>query len=330
MTEEEFIKYFENDTPMLEAWGRFVAQAICDKLSELLQLPATAETFIKVPIIPRVKTVESAIDKVFIRKCYNNPDEDLTDKVGVRFVVLLTRDIYKVIDAVESIEYWMASKDRDYEKEQEQNPEYFTYQSVHFVVRANKALTIGEIAVPVGTPCEVQIRSLMQHAYSELTHDTIYKPKAIAAPQVKRYMARSMALIETTDELFCAAREQIDVATRPEDNILIDIKKLYESLIGERSISTKTDLELIDTYREKIMPETTSEIHQFYQDKPALVQLIKDRRVGNILYRQAAILIVYYLVSVRRKFAKAHWPLGSREKDLEQIFTDLGYSYTND
>lgn len=330
MTEEEFIKCFEKDTPMLEEWGRFVAQAIYDKLSESLQQVESFETFLKLPVIPRVKTVESAIEKVFVRKSYKNPYEDLCDKVGVRFVVLLTRDIAEVISAVETIEYWVASKDKDYEEEQEQNPEYFTYQSVHFVVRAKQGLSISEITVPVGTPCEVQIRSLMQHAYSELTHDTTYKPKAIAAPQIKRYMARSMALIETTDELFCAARQQIDVATKLEDNILIDTKRLYEALICERPISTKTELEIIDAYRERIVLETTSEIHQFYQHTPALVQLIKDRRKGNILYRQASILVVYYLVSVRRRFAKAHWPLGSREKDLEQIFTDLGYSYTND
>ncbi len=330
MTEADFIERFEKDAPMLEAWGRFVAKAICDKLGELLPEAESVETFLKLPVSPRVKTVESAIEKVFVRKPYQNPYEDLSDKVGVRFVVLLTQDIDKITGAVESIEHWAASKDKDYEKEQEQNPESFDYQSVHFVVRAKQDLPVGGITVPAGTPCEIQIRSLMQHAYSELTHDTTYKPKAAATPQVKRYMARSMALIETTDELFCTAKKQIDIATSPEDAILREIKRLYEVLIVERAIATKSELELIDAYREKIAPETASEIQQFFQATPALVQLIKDRRPGNILYRQAAILVVYYLASVRRKFTKAHWPLGSREKDLEQIFTDLGHSYATD
>lgn len=122
----------------------------------------------------------------------------------------------------------------------------------------------------------------------------------------------------------------ISKASSPEDTILREIKHLYESLIGERAIATKTELELIDTYREIFVPETASEIQKFFLETPALVQLIRDRRSENILYRQAAILVVYYLVFKRRKFTKAHWPLGSREKDLEQIFTDLGHSYTTD
>lgn len=330
MTEADFIARFEKDAPMLEAWGRFVGKTICDKLGELLPETESVETFLKLPVSPRVKAVESAIEKVFVRKPYPNPYDDLSDKVGVRFVVLLTQDIDKIAGAVESIQHWVASKDKDYEKEQEQNPESFDYQSVHFVVRAKQDFQMGEITVPEGTPCEIQIRSLMQHAYSELTHNTIYKPKVVATPQVKRYMARSMALIETTDELFCTARKQIDNASSPEDAILREIMNLYKSLIGVRAIATKSELELIDAYREKLVPETASEIQNFFQNTPALIQLIKDRRSVNILYRQATILLVYYLVFKRRKFTKEHWPLGSREKDLEQIFTDLGYSYTTD
>lgn len=330
MTESDFIERFEKDAPMLAAWGRFVASAICDKLGELLSETETVETFLKLPVSPRVKTLDSAIEKAFVRKPYQNPYEDLSDKVGVRFVVLLTQEIDKIVSAVVSIQHWVATKDKDYEKEQEQKPESFDYQSVHFVVRAKQDLPVGGITVPAGTPCEIQIRSLMQHAYSELTHNTIYKPKVIATPQVKRYMARSMALIETTDELFSAAKKQIDIATNPEDTLLREIKCIYETLVGDRAIATKLEMELIDAYQEKLLPKTASEIQNFFQANPALVKLIKDRRPVNILYRQAAILAVYYLASVRRKFTKAHWPLGSREKDLEQIFTDLGHSYATD
>lgn len=330
MTEADFIARFEKDAPMLKAWGRFVVTEICNKLDDMLSETESVETFLKLPVSPRVKAIESAIDKVFNRKSYQNPYEELSDKVGVRFVVLLTQDIEKITNVVESIEHWVASKDRDYEIEQKQNPELFDYQSVHFIVRAKQNFTLDEITVPEGTPCEIQIRSLMQHAYSELTHDTTYKPKAVASPQVKRYMARSMALIETTDEIFCTAKNQIITATNPEDDVLKNIKSLYEILIGIKAIATKSELEIIDAYREKLLPEIDNEIREFFQETPDLIDLIKTRRQENILYRQAVILVVYYLVSNRRKFAKSHWPLGSRERDLEQIFTDLGYSYITD
>src|SRR3546814_12228521 len=40
----------------------------------------------------------------------------------------------------------------------------------------------------LGTPCEVQLRTLLQHAHSQLTHDTIYKPKTIASSHTKRFV----------------------------------------------------------------------------------------------------------------------------------------------
>src|SRR3546814_10997244 len=67
----------------------------------------------------------------------------------------------------------------------------------------------------LGTPCEVQLRTLLQHAHSQLTHDTIYKPKTIASSHTKRFVARSMALIETVDDFFVQVMIEIEKAGEP-------------------------------------------------------------------------------------------------------------------
>ena len=46
------------------------------------------------------------------------------------------------------------------------------------------------------------MRTLLQHAHSELTHDTIYKPSVVQTPAMLRAAAKSMALIEATGDYF--------------------------------------------------------------------------------------------------------------------------------
>ena len=148
----------------------------------------------------------------------------------MRFVVLLTSDIRKicdVIDNAESKKFWTASKDRDYEKERDEKPLEFTYQSVHYVLRAKQGIQLEGTNIPEGTACEIQIRTLLQHAHSELTHDTLYKPKANAASSVKRTVAKSMALIEATDEFFEQAMAHLDEVASAQRELLSFLSTEY-------------------------------------------------------------------------------------------------------
>ncbi|MGC8001178.1 GTP pyrophosphokinase, partial [Salmonella enterica] len=78
-------------------------------------------------------------------KKYANPYHDITDKAGIRFVVLLTSDIKKIEEALISSPAWEYSKDRDYEEERLAKPLVFTYQSVHYVVRAIRDIEVDGV-----------------------------------------------------------------------------------------------------------------------------------------------------------------------------------------
>ena len=190
MTESEFLDRWRNEHPVYTAWGDFVLARIKDRLAVTIA-PVSLSYFIKVPPQPRLKAEDTLLDKAFKRsKNYADPYADITDKIGMRFVVLLTSDIPKICAIVESEpDRWSFSKDRDYEEERLERPLEFTYQSVHYVVRAAREIDVNGVTVPTSTPCEIQIRTLLQHAHCELTHDTLYKPKTTAKPQVKRTIA---------------------------------------------------------------------------------------------------------------------------------------------
>ena len=93
---EDFIKRYESEKNMYNAWGEFVADYV---IKELELLKYNTDSLIKIPVKPRVKETDSIIEKAFIRKEYSNPYDDITDKVGVRFVVLIESQI-KVLSKI--------------------------------------------------------------------------------------------------------------------------------------------------------------------------------------------------------------------------------------
>ena len=97
MTEEEFLRRWNNESPIYERWGKHVAACLLDDLKPIVA-PIPTELFIKIPPVPRLKSGGSFLTKAFYnaKKTYDRPFEQITDKVGVRFVVLLASQILKV------------------------------------------------------------------------------------------------------------------------------------------------------------------------------------------------------------------------------------------
>src|SRR3546814_12680755 len=86
---------------MYKAWGGHVTATILADLSKV-NLPKSVDEFVQIPPKARVKTDSSLLEKAFYRpeKTYTDPYNQITDKVGTRFVVLLERDIEVLCKAV--------------------------------------------------------------------------------------------------------------------------------------------------------------------------------------------------------------------------------------
>ncbi|HZR89955.1 MAG TPA: RelA/SpoT domain-containing protein [Bradyrhizobium sp.] len=322
MTEEEFLQRWYHERPSVEAWGKFVVQKLMEHISPLVA-PVSADIFVRIPAIPRVKGDGSILTKAFYRdKSYTDPLNEITDKVGVRFVVLLDRDIATVCHAVEQCGEWEASKDRDYEEERAKAPYEFTYQSVHYVVRAKGEKKVGELIVAGGTPCEVQVRTLLQHAHSELTHDTIYKPSVTQTPEMHRAAAKSMALIEATGDYFRELMELIERNVAPARELSKQMAALYREVVGREPDPTRAEGLLNDAFASFAGEKPEEAIRSLFSQKPFLLDRIKERAATKLLFRQPSIMLVYLAVSRRQADAQEAWPLTFDE--LKPLYTDLG------
>ena len=324
MNETEIISRWEVDHPVYEVWAQFVCDEICSVVAETIH-PQTLGEFLKVPVKPRLKDVKSLVDKALFRlKNYQDPYSDITDKVGIRFVVLLTSDIKKVEQAIFGSSNWSSSKDRDYEEERKAKPMEFAYQSVHYVIRATRDLVIGAITVPAGTPCEIQVRTLLQHAHCELTHDSIYKNKRTASAETQRTVAKSMALIEAADDFFELVMEDLGKATDLERKALAVLSRLYVQRIKLSPEAQKSNILIVDAFSDKLGDDLENDLSKLFQAKPYVLDRVTERAVNQHLYRQPAILLVYLMANGSPAATKERWPLTLDE--LRPVYRDLGLS----
>ncbi len=323
MTEAEFIERWRIEKPCYEAWGGFVRDQIQRKLVEAFGLNASA--FLKIPVVPRLKDENSLLGKAFHRsKDYENPYLEIEDKVGLRFVVLLTGDIAKVSGVVEASNYWIWSLDKDFEADRESRPLEFAYQSKHYVLKAKLDLDVNDVKVPAGTPCELQIRTLLQHAHSELTHDNIYKrdPNAEVSKKVERTVAKSMALIEAVDDFFAQVLHDLEQANQLERSALLVMRELYQQFVGKDPLVDKTNALVLSEFKSQLGPDLRSQLTAFLEKYPFVGQRIADRFDLQYTFRQPWILLAYLLVSTKPNYVRDHWPLTLQE--IEPVFTDLG------
>jgi putative GTP pyrophosphokinase len=323
MNQEEFIAKYKSEIPIYQAWGDFANHYILDSLAKKLGGTKRVDAFLKIPPKPRIKEVDSIISKAFFRdKKYTDPYNEITDKVGVRYVLLLREHIGIISDIVEHSTHWIHSKDRDFEDERNKEPLIFDYQSVHYIVRNTALTTFKGISVPPNTPCEIQIRTLLQHACCELTHDTIYKPKTRTKnPSILRSVAKSRALTEATDDIFTEVNVTLQNESNKINSFLSSLKALYDC-INKSEYEEKTNVYILDAFSDLLDSIKLSDIEKFLSEYPSLKDIVPRKSGTSFLHKQPVVLLLYYLIKHQRTALRQLWPLTDAE--IQPLYTDLG------
>lgn len=325
MSESELLEKWESEKPIYKEWGDFIVSEISRQLESQEK---DLQSFFKVIPKPRLKENSSLVDKAYYRanKSYSDPYSQIEDKVGVRFVVLLLNDIQCICDIINSSELWNFDPCKHFEADKKKEPLLFTYQSVHYILRPKKDIEINGVKISTLISCEVQVRTLLQHAHAELTHDSVYKAKRSVQPDVHRTIAKSMALIETTDSFFMDVTKNLNAGPLEDFNILGRLNSIYELFTGLNPHSTKFTLTIWDAFEQLISPNLVDDISKFLE-QPAYVHLsevIKSRYIGNTLYQQGVILFLYWMLVNRKQRLLRDWPF---QRDLLQpMANDLGIS----
>lgn len=329
MTEDELKNAYEERKPFLQKLGEWITNTILSELKTQLGTNNHVEKFLQIPPKPRVKETDSFLEKALVRKCKADPLSEITDQVGVRFVVLLLEDIDRIGKIIQS-DRWLWQKDRDHEQERLAKPDYFAYQSDHYVIRTKEQFEYGGVTIPCNAPCEIQIRTILQHAYAEMAHCSDYKP-SIQLPEedqkrVKRSLAKGSALIETTDEVFREINNHLKAYNESTDALLICSMEIYFAITGEyTSSSTPLSKIISDTYRTQLKILTPDGLKIWADQRKAwLGDAIKTKRISSVFYRDAVIILLGWLVTEYQLSIPKSWPVDSSY--LEDFYITIGIS----
>jgi len=317
--EEKVLAYFKALKTDLEKWGEFVDESLLN-----IVLKNLVDNYkVKIKPLFRLKEEKSYLSKALWRnKTYTNPLNEIEDKIGTRVVFLFSIDVIIASDLVLNSNLWEAKITKQYDEISEKDPEKFGYQSIHIVVHPRQQ--IGYTNDVKDLTCEIQLRTLLQHAYSEISHDSTYKGPFRKDKDIVRKLSKSMALMEATDDYFCSIFEMIADETRKVHNFTIELINIYKT-IDPNFISETLDRELTEIFFNFLddFNITIDAIKEMYQrNKVSIDYAIKNPK--NYLPTQPVFILVAYLFFNHRHTLVSKWPLMSEQ--LEELYLSFGVS----
>lgn len=183
-------------------------------------------------VVARVKDWPSFKAKAYKKRAngewmYPDPWADIHDLIGVRVTTFHSTEIPVAIDVLKQSFTVERSVDKTAETRIAGG---FGYGSHHLILTVDEnSSDITELADYQGVSFEVQIRTVLQHAWAEFEHDIRYK-RGIEEldPKVDRAFALAAGLIELADQQF----DQIAVAQDSTDAARDDVDLTPETLPG--------------------------------------------------------------------------------------------------
>lgn len=305
--EQQIRDQFENLRPELEKWGTNVDTILCEFLNKTF----TSHERVQMQPTHRIKETDSYCEKVLIRKPKENPLLETTDKVGTRVVLLNSIDVKVVCEFIENSDQWKVQEhSQDTNHIIQENPEAFTYQSEHYIVRPKEDYSAG-CALEFLT-CEIQIRTILQHAYAEISHDTMYKKHISLSNEYKRKLASAMAFLEATDEKFV----QIYKGVNDYNDHMTDLQRLmikyYRSVetdYDDSKYNVEITLPLLREIDKNIISDFCDGIDNFMQTKLELVRSsISTYKGEDILFKHPVIILALYMITNYQTTLLKYWP----------------------
>lgn len=159
-------------------------------------------------ISSRVKSTSSLRRKIR-RKNYDNPRAQVTDRVGVRVITFYAPDVYRVEDQLRR--EFRVNKKKSSDKLILLGPREFGLRTVQLVVQLDaKRSQNAEYALLRGAWFEIQVRSILEHAWAEIEHRVVYKSGVEYPAHVRRQFAAAAGALEMLDREFYAMKLERD------------------------------------------------------------------------------------------------------------------------
>jgi putative GTP pyrophosphokinase len=272
-----FIEEFEKTRQVYTDFARLLEQILQKAVDQFGYLAL---------VQARAKKVVSFSNKIILKDKYKNPLTDMTDLCGARVIVHFQSQVAKVCGFIK--ENFEIDEANSLDLKSKLKVNEFGYRSIHYIVTPKKDSILG---VPVDEKfrtlkAEVQVRTLAEHVWADISHDRIYKTELTIPEEWKREAARLAAILEDADEKFAEMSLAIDSVsnvyelqyeTAKAENDIQKLQTLTDIYSDDPAESVKNVLNLVLVYKALNMPAESKQLLTVWIDKISAEPLLYNR-----------------------------------------------------
>ena len=339
----------------IEKWydeNEHIYEELAKQISELLGKLIKKENILCNDISYRKKDKKSYCDKAMKEK-YRNPTSEIQDLAGVRIITYVNSDVKRICDIIER--EFIIDKENSVNKIEELGTDKVGYMSIHYIARLSENRKRLLEYEEFGDLCfEIQVRTLLQHAWAEIEHDRNYKFGGVLPDAVKRKFSLIAGMLEMADMQFDEISNYIDNYSNQVNkdtingdikDIIIDsisltqyLKNKFEKLITEGVLtpnftddeSNKMAIEELRNFDVYTLGDLDNLINinnddYYYQcykeqnEKINFIGLLRDKMIINDAKK-------YFKKSFKEHWSGTEWPTVNHwkvyEPDIEEILEE--------
>lgn len=181
---------------------------LCQKVESIIKEILETEGVSIHTTTARAKEITSFSQKIEDPK-YDTPQEQIKDLAGIRIIAYVESDLVKINQLIEDA--FDIDPLHSLNKADELGIDKVGYKSVHYVATLKRdRLALPEYNKFKGLYFEIQIRTILQHAWAEIEHDKNYKFSGKLDYKIQRRFKILAGLLELADREFDSLAAEID------------------------------------------------------------------------------------------------------------------------
>lgn len=201
MDANELVREYQELIGSYEACAKKI-HLLCADILESNSIPVHS-------VSSRAKAPESLSKKLSRPDKWYGDLASVTDLAALRVITYLSDDHARVCEVIER--EFEIDRARSIDKSQASEPDKFGYASVHYIAKLSSGRrALVEYHGVKDLYFEIQVRSILQHAWAEIEHDLGYKSDVEVPFAIRRRFSRLSGLLELADSEFNSISQELE------------------------------------------------------------------------------------------------------------------------
>jgi putative GTP pyrophosphokinase len=188
---------------------RFVYEALAKKVESIIRELLESENVSYHSVTCRAKSIPRYEEKAAKEK-YKDPVSEIYDMAGVRVITYTDSEVNRAHEIVEKS--FELIQEHSMDKSEELGADRVGYRSIHCVGTLGKdRLKLPENQIFKDMAFEIQIRTILQHAWAEFEHDRNYAFSGVLPKGMRRRLSIAAGTLESVDREFDSLAKEIEL-----------------------------------------------------------------------------------------------------------------------